>query len=297
MFDGFTDTQTTLPSGITLRVRTGGDGPAVLLIHGYPQTAACWHKVAPQIIAAGYSVIAPDLRGYGGSDKPATTPDHAPYSKRAMAQDMADLMTLLGHDRFAVAGHDRGARVAHRLALDHGARIRGVAVLDIAPTLTMYERTDRAFATGYYHWFFLIQPAPLPESMIAADPEFYLRSKLSAFGKSGMNVYDTAALDDYTDAFHDPACIAATCEDYRAAATIDLDHDRADADLRITAPLLALWGADGLVGRQYDVLATWREKADDVRGGAVRGGHFLPEEAPDETAAALITFFDGLGAP
>lgn len=295
MFESFTDTKITLPSGITLRVRSGGEGPPVLLIHGYPQTSACWHKVAPQIVAAGYSVVAPDLRGYGGSDKPTSSADHATYSKRAMAQDMADLMALLGHNTYLVAGHDRGGRVAHRLALDHGDHVRGVAVLDIAPTLTMYETTQRDFATGYYHWFFLIQPAPLPERMIGGDPDFYLTKKLGHWGKSGMGVFDGAAVEEYKAAFRDPACIAATCEDYRAAATIDLDHDRADSDARITAPVLALWGAEGLVGRLYDVIDTWQAKARDVDGAPIKGGHFLPEEAPDETATALIAFFDRLG--
>lgn len=293
MFDGFTDDHITLPGGITLRVRQGGDGPAVLLIHGYPQTSACWHAVAPQLVAAGYRVIAPDLRGYGSSDKPEATPDHATYSKRTMAADMAGLMTHLGHDRFHVAGHDRGARVAHRLCLDHPLRVTTVAVLDIAPTLSMYESTDMRFASGYYHWFFLIQPAPLPETLIAADPAFYLKSKLGAWGKSGMDVYHPHAVAEYIAHFSDPACISATCEDYRAAATIDLDHDRADSDARITAPLLALWGANGLVGALYDVPALWRQKALDVTGHALPCGHFLPEERPDDTASQLIAFFAG----
>lgn len=236
-------------------------------------------------------MVVPDLRGYGGSDKPQSTPDHATYSKRAMAQDQVDLMTYLGHDTFYLAGHDRGGRVAHRLALDHADRVSKVAVLDIAPTLTMYAQTERTFATAYYHWFFLIQPAPLPETLIAADPEFYLTSKLAAWGKSGMDIYDPDAVAEYVHHFSDPACIAATCEDYRAAATIDLDHDRADSDARITAPLLALWGGDGLVGKLYDVPAVWRDKATDVTGNALPCGHFLAEEKPDETASALIAFF------
>lgn len=291
LFAGFEDTRITLPSGIALRVRQAGQGPAVVLLHGYPQTSACWHRVAPRIIAAGFRVILPDLRGYGGSDKPASRSDHSPYSKRQMAQDISDLMTLLGHDTFYLAGHDRGGRVAHRLMLDHPARVRKGAVLDIAPTATMYARTDRDFATGYYHWFFLIQPAPLPETLIAADPAFYLRTKLGAWGKSGMEVYDPRAVTEYIEAFEDPACIAATCEDYRASATIDLAHDADDATARITCPLLVLWGQDGLVGRLYDVLDVWRAKAARVQGHAVPGGHFLPEERPEDTAAALIAFF------
>ena len=291
-FDGFDDTGVTLPSGLTLRVREAGSGPPVVLLHGYPQTSACWHRVAPRLVAAGYRVILPDLRGYGGSDKPDSLPDHSPYSKRQMAQDIADLMTRLGHETFHLAGHDRGGRVAHRLMLDHSARVLKGAVLDIAPTATMYARTDRDFATGYYHWFFLIQPAPLPETLIAADPAFYLRKKLGAWGKSGMDVFDPRAVAEYIDAFNAPACIAATCEDYRASATLDLAHDADDADARIACPLLVLWGQDGLVGRLYDVLEVWRAKASHVQGLPIAGGHFLPEERPEDTAAALIAFFD-----
>lgn len=295
MFEGFSDERITLASGLTLRVRAAGDGPPVLLLHGYPQTHACWHLVAPRLVAAGFRVVASDLRGYGGSDKPASAAPHETYSKRAMAADQVELMQRLGHPRFHLAGHDRGGRVAHRLALDHPQAVARMAVLDIAPTETMYARTERVFATGYYHWFFLIQPAPLPERLIGADPDFYLESKLAAWGRSGMEAYAPEALEDYRQAFRDPACIAATCEDYRAAATIDLDHDAADAEARIIPPLLALWGARGLVGRLYDVPAVWAEKARDVRGKALDCGHFLPEEAPEETAAALIGFF-GAGA-
>ncbi|MCB1334452.1 MAG: alpha/beta hydrolase [Roseivivax sp.] len=296
LFPGFADTRHRLDNGLTLRVRSAGQGPAVLLLHGYPQTGACWHRVAPQLVQAGFRVIVPDLRGYGGSDKPAPDAGHATYSKRAMAADMVALMRDLGHDRFAMAGHDRGGRVAHRLALDWPDALSRVAVLDIAPTATMYASTDMEFATAYYHWFFLIQPAPFPERMIGADPEYYLRTKLGSWGKSGMTIYDPEAVAEYVAAFRDPACIAATCADYRAAASIDLEHDRADAEARIAVPLLALWGAAGLVGRKYDVLQTWRDKALDVRGGPVTGGHFLPEESADETAQALIDFFAGMPA-
>lgn len=264
-----------------------------MLLHGYPQTSACWHAIAPQLTAAGFTVVAPDLRGYGESDKPPSSPDHSTYSKRAMANDMVELMQRLGYERFQVAGHDRGGRVAHRMALDHPLVVARLAVLDIAPTATMYARTDRTFATGYYHWFFLIQPAPLPERLIGADPDFYLRTKLDAWGKSGLSVFSPEAIDEYCTAFRDPACVSATCEDYRAAASIDLDHDEADAARRIDAPLLVLWGAKGLVGKLYDVVETWREKALAVSGRALPVGHFLPEEAPDETARALISFFSG----
>lgn len=293
MFDGFRDERVTLANGIAIRARIGGAGPPVLLLHGYPQTSACWRHVAPRLVEAGFTVVVSDLRGYGGSDKPASTPDHATYSKRAMAADQVDLMAALGLPGFLLAGHDRGARVAHRMALDHPKSVERVAVLDIAPTATMYARTDRVFATGYYHWFFLIQPAPLPERLIGADPDFYLRSKLGAWGRSGMEAYEGEALDEYLSAFRDPAAISASCEDYRAAASIDLAQDAEDAGRLIEAPLLALWGAEGLVGQLYDVKAVWKEKARRVAGQALPCGHFLPEEQPEATARALIAFFRG----
>lgn len=292
MFAGFAEHRVAV-DGVTVRARVGGSGPPVLLLHGYPQTGACWNKVAPLLVAAGHTVVVPDLRGYGNSDKPDSAPDHAPYSKRAMAADQVGLMRSLGHERFALAGHDRGGRVAHRLVLDHPDAVTHIAVLDIAPTATMYARTDLAFAKGYYHWFFLIQPAPLPERLIGADPEFFLRKKLGHWGRSGEEVFAPDALDEYIRCFSDPATIAASCEDYRAAATIDLQHDAADSAARIKAPLLALWGEKGLVGQLYDVRETWREKATDVRGHALPCGHFLPEEQADATATALIGFFGG----
>jgi haloacetate dehalogenase len=291
MFEGFSDDSVDTGGGVRIRVRAAGDGPPVLLLHGYPETHVCWHAVAPRLVAAGFRVVATDLRGYGESSKPASDPDHAPYSKRAMAGDQVAIMHALGHARFDVAGHDRGGRVAHRMALDHPGVVRRLAVLDIAPTATMYARTDMAFARAYYHWFFLIQPAPLPERLIGADPEFYLRTKMSAWSQGGNDFLRPEALAEYLRCFSDPAAIAASCEDYRAAASIDLDHDAADADARLAAPLLALWGARGVVGRSYDVLATWREKAADVRGHALATGHYLPEEAPEATAAALAAFF------
>ena len=292
MFAGFSDERIDVGGGVAIRARVAGEGRPVLLLHGYPQTHACWHRVAPLLVAAGFRVVAADLRGYGDSSKPASSADHAAYSKRAMAADQVAVMRALGHDRFAVAGHDRGGRVVHRMALDHPGAVRRLAVLDIAPTATMYARTDMAFATGYYHWFFLIQPAPLPERLIGADPEFYLRRKLAAWDR-GPDTFAPEAFAEYLRCFGDPASIAATCEDYRAAATIDLEHDVADAGRTVAAPLLALWGEHGLVGRSYDVLATWREKAVDVRGHALPTGHYLPEEAPDATAEALAAFFGG----
>ncbi|MGB1871672.1 MAG: alpha/beta fold hydrolase [Candidatus Puniceispirillaceae bacterium] len=274
---------------VRIAFRHAGEGPPLLLLHGFPQTNMMWHRIAPAL-AEHFTVIAADLRGYGDSSAPDSDDEHAPYSKRAMATDMAQLMTELGHDSFMVAGHDRGARVAHRLARDHADRVRRLAVLDIAPTAAMYGQTDMRFATAYYHWFFLIQPAPLPERMIGADPEFYLRSKCGQWGRTAGAITDEA-FADYLRCFQRPDTLHAMCEDYRAAATIDLVHDAADADRKLAMPLLALWGVEGFVGTHYDVLAEWRQVARDVSGHGVPGGHYLPEEAPDETLAALVNFF------
>jgi haloacetate dehalogenase len=297
MLEQFSDERIEGAEGVAIRVRRAGGGPPVLLLHGYPQTHVCWHAVAPRLVAAGFTVVLADLRGYGDSAKPASTPDHATYAKRAMAADQVAVMRTLGFPRFRIAGHDRGGRVAHRMALDHPDAVERIAVLDIAPTATMYARTDRAFATGYYHWFFLIQPAPLPERLIGADPEFYIRFKLSAWSQGEHAFFAPGTVEEYVRCFSDPAAIAASCEDYRAAATIDLEHDAADADCRIAAPVLVLWGDRGLVGRSYDVLATWREKAVDVRGHALPTGHYLPEEAPQQVADALAEFFGEHAAP
>ena len=268
--------------------RKGGEGPPLLLLHGYPQTHVMWHKIAPAL-AERFSVVAADLRGYGDSGKPLRDVCHTNYSKRTMALDQVELMAGLGFDHFSVVGHDRGARVAHRMALDHPDRIGKVAVLDIAPTLTMYEGTDMAFASAYYHWFFLIQPYDLPERLIGADPGYYLERKLAAWGRR-EGAFTPEAVAEYRRCFDDPATIEATCEDYRAAASIDLEHDRADARRKISAPLLVLWGGRGVVAATYDVLATWREKAEDVRGKALDCGHFLPEEEPEETLKELLAF-------
>ncbi|WP_029032562.1 alpha/beta fold hydrolase [Salinarimonas rosea] len=290
LLPGFATHRIETEPGIAMNVRTAGSGPPVLLLHGHPQTSATWYRIAPAL-AERFTVVASDLRGYGDSAKPPSTPDHAPYSKRAMARDQVAVMRTMGHARFAVVGHDRGGRVAHRMALDHPDAVARLAVLDIAPTLTMYERTDRTFATRYFWWFFLIQPHPLPERMIGADPAFYLRHHLAGQSRT-PGVPEERLVAEYLRCYDDPAGIHAICEDYRAAATIDLDHDRADvaAGRRVAAPLLALWGAQGTVGALYDVLATWRERAEDVRGGALPCGHLLQEEAPDALLAALVPF-------
>jgi len=271
-------------SGAVINLVTGGDGPPLLLLHGYPQTHAMWHEIAPDL-ARDYTVVCPDLRGYGDSSKPKGLPDHSNYSKRAMAQDMAEVMTALGHRRFHLAGHDRGARVAHRLARDHGGRVQTLAVLDIVPTLKMYESTSQGFATAYYHWFFLIQKPPLPEQLLAGHVPGYVLDRL---GKGAP--FARAARREYERAFRDPKCIHATCEDYRAAATIDLVHDRKDLKKNLTIPVLVLWGKRGVIERFFDPIRDWREVARDVRGQALDCGHFLPEEKPAEVLREVRRF-------
>ena len=272
-------------SGATINLVLGGEGPPLLLLHGYPQTHAMWHKVAPQL-ARDYTVVCPDLRGYGDSSKPKGLPDHSNYSKRAMALDMVEVMESLGFVAFHAVGHDRGARVAHRLARDHGRRVRTLTVLDISPTLKMYESTNMQFAKAYYHWFFLIQEAPLPERMISSVGINYILTRLGR-GKSGIKVFDRRAMAEYARCFD----AHSTCEDYRAAATIDLVHDRKDKR-KITMPLLALWGRQGVIAALFNCLEDWREVAADVRGRALPCGHFIPEEKPRELLAELRRFLD-----
>ena len=285
-FSGF-DSRRVRTSGAEINLVTGGSGPPLLLLHGYPQTHAMWRKVAPRL-AERFTVVCPDLRGYGDSGKPEGGPSHINYSKRAMAQDQVEVMEALGYSRFALAGHDRGGRVAHRLARDHPSRVERLVVLDISPTSIMYAKTDKAFATAYYHWFFLIQPFDLPERLIGADPRYYLRTKLAAWS-SGLRHFDAAALAEYERCFCDPETIHATCEDYRAAATIDLEHDAVDS-FRVTCPMLVLWGERGVVNRLFKPLDDWKTVADDVQGRALASGHFLAEEAPDATVDAMFDF-------
>lgn len=276
-------------NGVTINAVTAGTGEPLLLLHGYPQTHAMWHAVAPAL-AERYSVVCADLRGYGDSSKPPAGADHAAYSKRVMAQDMVELMHALGAERFHVAGHDRGARVAHRLAADQPQRVASLTVIDIAPTLAMYEGTTMDFARAYYHWFLFIQPAPIPETMVAAAG---LDAIFQRHVLGGESLFDPRALAEYRRCFT-PAMIHASCEDYRAAAGIDLEHDRADraAGRRLSMPVQVLWGAHGVVGRLFDPLALWREVADDVSGRALDCRHFVAEERPAETLAALRAFLE-----
>ena len=265
-------------AGAEINLVTGGSGPPLLLLHGYPQTHAMWHKIAPRL-AQRFTVVCPDLRGYGDSEKPEGGTSHRNYSKRAMAQDQVEVMQALGFSRFAVAGHDRGGRVAHRMALDHADKVQRLVVLDISPTRLMFARTDQAFATAYYHWFFLIQPFDLPERLIGADTSYYLRRKLGALS-SGLQHFDPRALAEYERCFAVPATVHATCEDYRAAATIDLDHDAADGAARIRCPMLVLWGEKGVINRLFHPVDDWKRVADDVSGRPL----------PDQTLHEMLVF-------
>lgn len=289
MFVGFTIRDVVI-DGVRIHARVGGSGPPVLLLHGYPQTHVIWHEVAGAM-AESHTVVVSDLRGYGDSSKPASEADHSSYGKRAMATDQVGLMKALGHERFAVVGHDRGARVAHRLCLDHRERVERAAIIDIVPTRHVFANVDRVLATFYYHWFFLAQEPDLPEVLIGAAPELFVRHTLDR-GTGPGAVLDEEAVAEYVRCFRDPEAIRASCEDYRAGASVDLEHDEADAAAgrRVTCPLLVLWGARGLVGNHYDVLEVWRRYADDVRGHGLDCGHFVPEEAPEQTIDALRAF-------
>ncbi|MEJ8281953.1 alpha/beta fold hydrolase [Pseudonocardia spirodelae] len=273
--------------GTAVHTLVGGDGPPLLLLHGYPQTHVIWHRVAP-LLAERFTVVATDLRGYGDSAAPPPGPGDAAYAKRAMAADQLAVMAALGFGRFAVAGHDRGGRVAHRLALDAPHAVSALAVLDIVPTRHALDHADARFGHGYWHWFFLTAPAGIPERLIGHDPEFWITARMRSRHHGGTP-FDERAIAEYVRCLT-PDTIAASCADYRAAAGIDREHDGADAARRVTAPLLALWGAHSFVGRTYDVPAVWREHAQDVRGVALDADHYLPEERPEEVARELTAF-------
>ena len=278
--------------GARIHAAVGGDGPPVLLLHGYPQSHVMWHRLAPDL-ADQHTVVLADLRGYADSSRPASVRDHASYSKRVMAADQVGLMRRLGFENFALVGHDRGARVAHRLCLDHPEVVSRVALLDIVPTRHVFTHVDRAMAQAYYHWFFLSQPADLPEHLISADPRYWVRRKLAQWsGPAGIDAFAPEAVEEYVRCFSDPDVIRASCEDYRAGASIDLEHDEVDAAAgrRVECPMLVLWGAEGFVGSAYDVVDVWNNYATDVRGQALNCGHFLAEEEPDATLTALDEF-------
>ncbi len=286
-FTGFEEHTINVPGG-HIFCRIGGSGAPLLLLHGYPQTSAIWHRVAPKL-AGRHTVVCADLRGYGRSHKPPTAPGHASYSKREMARDMVSVMHELGHERFFIGAHDRGARVAHRLAADHPSRVIALATLDIAPTREMYRHGDGAFAMSYWHWYLLPQAAPFPELLIGGAPDAYWLKKCGS-GSAGFSPFASQALDEYLRCFRDPEVIRGSCEDYRAARSIDIRHDDED-DSKLDMPVLALWGLHGAIEKHFDCLSLWRERANDVRGWAVPGGHFLAEECPDDIAKAFSEFF------
>ncbi|NEQ51590.1 MAG: alpha/beta hydrolase [Leptolyngbya sp. SIO3F4] len=288
MFPNF-QTRTLQTTFTHIHARIGGNGPPLLLLHGYPQTHVMWHRIAPQL-AEHFTIVCTDLRGYGDSGHPPTDDQHYPYSKRSIAQDQVELMTALGFETFMVAGHDRGGRVLHRLLLDHPERITRAAMLDIVPTRHIFQTIDQSMATIYEHWFFLIQPDCLPEKMIGHDPELYLTTKLRRWSIN-KNAFTPEAMEEYLRCFRRPETIHTTCEDYRAAATIDLKHDEKDLGSKIQCPLLVLWGAYGAIEKHYDVINIWQQYANNVEGTALPCGHFLPEEAPAHTYQALVNFF------
>ena len=295
-FEGFDAAQFDLGDAHVF-ARVGGHKgkPPLVLLHGFPQTHAMWHRVA-RALKDDFLLVVPDLRGYGDSQKGPGAPDHANYSKRAMAHDIAHLMTTLGFPQFFFCGHDRGARVGHRLAVDEPNRVKKLALIDIAPTLDMYESTNMLMARAYYHWFHLIQPAPLPEKMIGGDPKFYLHTKLGGWGSGGLSHIEPQALAEYERCFCRAEAIHAACEDYRAAAGIDLEHDRESRAKghKICCDTLVLWGERGLIGKMFDPLAIWQAQcAAKVSGQAMASGHFIPEELPDQTADLLRGFFAG----
>jgi haloacetate dehalogenase len=273
-------------TGATINFVTAGKGPPILLLHGYPETHVMWRKIAPRLVQ-NFTVVAPDLRGYGDSSKPLEGQNHIGYSKRAMAQDQLELMASLGFEKFAVVGHDRGGRVAHRMALDHADHVEKLTVLDIVPTYKIFHSVTKELATANFHWFFLIQQAPLPETLIGSSAEFWLRSR---FNNLSSDAISTEVFREYLRCFRDPAMIHSTCEDYRAGASIDLTHDSADLERKVSCPVLALWAERGVMHRLYDVLETWRERASNVHGRPVPSGHFIAEENPEILLEELQKF-------
>lgn len=275
--------------GIEINHVIGGSGPPVLLLHGFPQCLAMWANVAP-VLAKRFTVVCADLRGYGDSSKPHCAPDKSNYAFRAMAADQVGLMKALGFERFHAVGHDRGGRTVHRMALDHPRAVRSLTVMDIVPTYKLFSEIDRRIGGAYWHWFFLAQPEPFPERLIGADPDFFYETCLAGWGAARIGAFDAEMLAEYRRCWRDPGMIHGSCSDYRAAASIDLEHDAADLGRKVDCPTLVLWGADGVMARFYDMLAVWRERCSDVRGQALPGGHFFIDTAPDATIKALLDF-------
>lgn len=275
-------------NAIRIAYEVQGEGPPLLLLHGFPQTRAMWARIAP-MLATRFTVVTADLRGYGDSFKPATMEE---MSFRHMGADMVALMRHLGHDRFHVVGHDRGARTAHRMALDWRDAVQSLTVMDIVPTLLLLDELTHPVARAYYHWFFLAQPEPFPETMIGHDPDAYFERCLLGFGKASLEDFEPEMLAAYRASWRDPDCIRTMCNDYRAAIDVDIAHDRADLDSPVTCPALVLYGADGAMARAMDVPATWKDRLTDMRSATVPGGHFFPDQSPEETVAALLDFLE-----
>ncbi|HMC44283.1 MAG TPA: alpha/beta hydrolase [Caballeronia sp.] len=292
MFDDFKDVSATV-DGVRIKAIQGGNGPALLLLHGHPQTHAIWHKVVPEL-TKHFTVVAADLRGYGDSGKPEGLPDHSNYSKRRMAQDQVDLMRALGYESFAVLAHDRGGRVAARMALDHPAVVKKLITLDVAPTLAMYEKTSFEFARAYWHWFFLVRPAPFPETLIRADADLYLKQTIGA-RSAGLKPFTPEAYAEYLRCLKQPETAHGICEDYRASITIDLEHDRESLakGQKITCDFLALWGAEGVIEKCFDPIAEWKHLSNNVSGHSLPCGHYIPEEAPELLLERVLPFLQG----
>jgi len=289
MFEGFENGRIAVDD-IEIAYVSAGAGEPVLMLHGFPQTKALWARIAPVLVAHGYEVICADLRGYGASDKPPALPDLANYSFRAMAADQVGLMKALGHERFHLVAHDRGARVVHRLALDHPGAVASVTLMDIVPTAVLLSDLRKEVAQSYWHWFFLAQPAPFPERMIEANPDLFYETCLFGWGAAGPQDFDAEQLAAYRTSWHDAAAIAGSCNDYRAALAVDFAHDLADQGKRISAPALILYGASGAMAKLYDLPATWADRCSSMEARAISGGHFFPDSVPGEVIEQLTAF-------
>lgn len=288
MFEGFI-AERRLVNGLHINYRRAGSGPPVLLLHGFPQTLAMWAKVAP-LMGANFTVVCVDLRGYGDSDKPACAADCSNYSFRAMAEDQLALMRSLGFERYHVVGHDRGGRTGHRMALDHPEALMSLAVLDIVPTIDMFTKVDRRVAATYWHWYFLQQPAPFPETMIEGNPDLFYETCLAGWGATGLGAFDPEMLAEYRRCWRQREAIYGSCADYRAAARVDIELDLADRDRKVTCPALALWGSAGTMHKLFDFRAVWSERCSDLRCQSILGGHFFVDQFPAQTARILIDF-------
>jgi haloacetate dehalogenase len=291
MFEGFARKKVAT-GDITINCVVGGKGPPVLLLHGYPQTHVMWARVAP-LLADTFTVVCADLRGYGDSSKPHCAPDKSTYSFRAMAADQVAVMKSLGFERFHAVGHDRGARTCYRMALDHPQAVQSLSVLDIVPTYNLFRDTTKEISGAYWHWYFLSLPEPFPETLIGKDPDFFFESTLSGFGNASLSDFDPEMFAEYKRCWRNPEMIHAGCADYRAGATIDMEHDTADLERKIDCPNLAFWGSKGVMHKYFDIAAVWRKRCTNLRAESLPGGHFFVEKFPKETAAILADFLKG----